>query len=121
MKKLALKFSRFFKSYFSLSVLIEDAKQKRAEKIFIQPRIYIEEFPGSALYVITGHVEVFAPELPKTYIDLSFQQIVKKGVEEVEQQAYRECEQDLQERTEKIRSLIEKAGLQPVIGKIKIQ
>ncbi|HQM35178.1 MAG: hypothetical protein WC579_01860 [Candidatus Paceibacterota bacterium] len=121
MKKLALKFSRFFKGYFSLSVLLEDAKQKKVEKIFIQPRIYIEEFPGSTLYVITGHVEVFASELPKTYIDLSFQQIVKKGVEEAEKLAYRECEQDLQERTEKIKEIIEKAGLQTVIGKIKTQ
>jgi len=121
MKKLALKFSRFFKGYLSLGVLVEDAKQKKVEKIFIQPRIYVQEFPGSPLYVITGHVEVFAPELPKTYIDLSFQQMVKKDTDEVEQQAYQECEEDLKERTEKIKTLVEKAGFQAIVGEIKTQ
>ncbi len=121
MKKLALKFSRFFKSYFSLSVLIEDAKQRKVEKITVHPIIYIREFPGSPIYAITGHVEVSAPELPKTYVDLSFEQIVKKGAEEVERETYRTCEEDLKERTEKIKNLIEKAGFQAIVGKIKTQ
>lgn len=117
MKKLILKICRFFKSYPSLYLFLEEAKNKKVKTVKIFPRIIVFEHLGG-VEVYQGAVEVVAEELPAIYSGLCCEVLVKPYDEK--EKIFRDCEKIVLERAQKIKRRLEEAGLNAEIKELKV-